>query len=199
METIKNFLFAIDIFGITYSFRYKQKERYQTVLGGFILILFLALVLAFGIYNFIPFINRKNYAIVYYSMNLAVTEEVNIFQSESNFAVGVNCEDNKNEKVSINDLLDLKSSYILYTKHSNGTYQKYPQELKTHKCHYEDFYNKYNSQMDYLGLSKFECLDKREGTIQGIYADQIFSYFEFTVQSKNDLELNKLDRFLFEN
>ena len=53
--------------------------------------------------------------------------------------------------------------------------------------------------MDYLGLSKFECLDKREGTIQGIYADQIFSYFEFTVQSKNDLELTKLDKFLFEN
>ena len=113
METIKHFLTTIDIFGITYSFRYKQKERYQTVLGGFVLILFLALVLAFGIYNFIPFINRKNYAIVYYSMNLAVTEEVNLFKSESNFAFGVLCDNNKNEKLSVNDLLDLKSSYIL--------------------------------------------------------------------------------------
>ena len=65
-------------------------------------------------------------------MNLAVTEEVNIFQSESNFAVGVNCEDNKNEKLSVNDLLDLKSGYVLYEKHINGTYQKYPKELKTH-------------------------------------------------------------------
>jgi len=199
METIKHFLTTIDIFGITYSFRYKQKERYQTVLGGFVLILFLALVLAFGIYNFIPFINRKNYAIVYYSMNLAVTEEVNLFKSESNFAFGVLCDNNKNEKLSVNDLLDLKSSYILYAKHSNGTYQKYPKELKTHKCNYEDFYNKYNEQMDYLGLSKFECLDEREGSLQGIYADQIFSYFEFTVQSKNDLELTKLNKFLFEN
>ena len=122
METIKHFLTTIDIFGITYSFRYNQKERYQTVLGGFILILFLILVFAFGIYNFIPFIKRKNYAIVYYSMNLAVTEEVNLFQSESNFAVGVNCEDNKNEEISVNDLLDLKSSYVLYAKHNNGTY-----------------------------------------------------------------------------
>ena len=122
METIKSILSAIDIFWITYSFKYKQKERYQTVLGGFILILFLILVLSFGIYNFIPFIKRKNYAIVYYSMNLAVTEEVNLFQSESNFAVGVNCEDNKNEEISVNDLLDLKSSYVLYAKHNNGTY-----------------------------------------------------------------------------
>ena len=55
-------------------------------------------------------------------MNLAVTEEVNLFQSESNFAVGVNCEDNKNEEISVNDLLDLKSSYVLYAKHNNGTY-----------------------------------------------------------------------------
>ena len=199
MDTIKSFLSTIDIFGTTYSFKYKQKERYQNVLGGFIFILFLALVLAFGIYNFIPFINRKNYAIVYYSMNLAVTEEVNIFQSESNFAVAIQCDNNKNEKLTGNDLLELKSSYILYAKHSNGTYQKYPKELKTHKCSYEDFYNKYNNQMDYLGLSKYECLDNKEGTIQGIYADQIFSYFEFTVQSKNDLELTKLDRYLSEN
>ena len=66
MEKIKNFLTRIDIFGITYSFKYKQKERYQTVLGGFILILFLVLVLVFGIYYFIPFRKKKNYAIVYY-------------------------------------------------------------------------------------------------------------------------------------
>ena len=174
METIKSFLSAIDIFGITYSFKYKQKERYQTVLGGFILILFLALILAFGIYYFIPFIKRKNYAIVYYSMNLAVTEEVNLFQSESNFAFGVNSEDNKNEKLSVSDLLDLKSNYILYAKHNNGTYQKYPKELKTHKCNYEDFYNKYNNQMDYLGLSKFECLIKEKVQYQGFMPIKFF-------------------------
>ena len=47
-------------------------------------------------------------------MNLAVTEEVNIFQSESNFAVAIQCDNNKNEKLTGNDLLELKSSYILY-------------------------------------------------------------------------------------
>ena len=89
MKTIKNFLRTIDIFGITLSFKYKQKERYQTILGGFILILFLILVIIVGIYYFIPFSNRKNYTIVYYTMNLAATEEVDLFQSESNIAVGV--------------------------------------------------------------------------------------------------------------
>ena len=88
MKSFKNFLKAIDIFGITFSFRYKDKERYKTVIGGLIIILFLILVLGVGIYYFIPFINRENYTIVYYTMNLASTEEVSMFQSYSNIAVG---------------------------------------------------------------------------------------------------------------
>ena len=199
MKSIKSFFRALDIYGITYSFRYKDKERYQTSIGGFIVILFLILVLIMGIYYFIPFINRENYTIVYYTMNLASTEEVNIFESESNFAVGVNCEDNKKEKYNPYDLLDLKSAYVLYEKHMNGTYEKHSNSLNVHNCDYDDFYNKYNKQMDYLGLSHFKCLEKIEGTIQGIYADQIFSYFEFTVAARNNTVLNELDRFLFEN
>ena len=199
METIKYFLRTIDIFGISYSFRYKQKERYQTVLGGFILFLFFILVLVLGIYYFIPFINRKNYTIVYYTMNLAATEEVNLFQSESNFAVGVTCDANKKEKLSVNDLLDLKSTYTLYEKQKNGSYVKHTKDLIIHKCDYNDFYNKYNNQYDYLGISNYECLEEKEDIIQGIFTDQIFSYFEFTVQAKNDSAVVELDRFLFEN
>ena len=199
MEAIKNFLYAIDIFGITYAFRYKKKERYQTVLGGFILILFLVLVLAFGIYNFIPFINRKNYAIVYYTMNLASTEEVNLFQSESNIAVGVECDSKKNERFSVYDILDLQSSYVLYEKNINGKYNKQPKTLKTHQCTSSDFYNKYDEQMDYLGIFNYQCLENKEDTIQGIYTDQIFSYFEFTVSAKNESVLDEIERFLFEN
>ena len=146
MKSLKNFLRAIDIYGIIYSFKYKGKEKYQTILGGFIILLFLILALIVGIYYFIPFINRKNYAIVYYTMNLAATEEVNLFQSESNFAVGLVCEDNKNEKLSVHDLLDLKSKYILYVKNKNGTYHKIQKNIKKHQCNYADFYNKYNSQ-----------------------------------------------------
>ena len=74
MNSIKNFLRALDIFGVNFSFRYKTKEKYQTSLGGFIIILFFIVVLVVGIYYFIPFINRKNYTIVYYAMNLAATE-----------------------------------------------------------------------------------------------------------------------------
>ena len=107
MSAIKSFFTMIDIFGVNYNFRYKDKEKYQTALGGFIVILFAILAITMAIYYFIPFVNRKNYTIVYYTMNLAKTEEVDLFASESNFAVGLICEKNKNEKKKIDELLDL--------------------------------------------------------------------------------------------
>ena len=199
MKTIKSFLRTIDIFGITFAFKYKQKERYQTVFGGFILILFLLLVIVVGIYYFIPFSKRRNYTIVYYTMNLAATEEVNLFQSESNIAVGVECEDNKNERLSPNDLLEVYGNYVLYVKNLNDTYNKITKNVAIHNCNYNDFFNKNDRQFDYLGIKNFKCLDNRRDTVQGIFTDQIFSYFEFTVSAKNDSVLSEIDRFLFEN
>ena len=199
MYKLKNFLSSFDIYGITYSFRYKDKEKYQTVTGGIVVILFLILVIYVGIYYFIPFVHRKNYTIVYYTMNLAATDEINLFQTESNFAVGIECESNSKEKLSVHDLLDFKSNYVLYEKLTNGSYVKHKKNIKTHKCTYEDFFNKVNKQVDYLGLSKFECLEDKEDTLQGIFSDKIFSYYEFTALAKNDSVLNEIDRFLFEN
>ena len=82
MNAFLKFLTMIDIFGITFTFRYKDKERYQTAIGGFIVLLFFILVVALVIYYFIPFVNRKNYTIVYYTMNLAETEEVYLLEDQ---------------------------------------------------------------------------------------------------------------------
>jgi hypothetical protein len=175
----------IDIFGVNYNFRYKEKEKYQTALGGFIIILFAILAITMVIYYFIPFINRKNYTIVYYTMNLAKTEEVDLFASESNFAVGLICEKNKKETKKIEELLDLKSRYVEYVKSRDGSYVKNPQDTKIHLCTYDDFYNKYDAQFDYLSLQTYQCIGNKQFTIQGIYADQVFSYFEFSVVAKD--------------
>ena len=50
MNGVKKFLSMIDIFGVTFSFRYKSKERYQTALGGFFVVIVLVAVLVMGIY-----------------------------------------------------------------------------------------------------------------------------------------------------
>ena len=201
MRSMKSFLRKIDIFGVYYNFRYKNREKYQTSLGGFFILLFVILVCVMGIYYFIPFMDRKNYTIVYYTMNLAATEEVSLFASESNFAVGLNCEFNKDEKQIITDLLDLKGRYISYVKKRDSSYVKYPTQLNLHKCTYEDFYNKFDKQIDYLGATQFECVENKENTIQGIFSDEVFSYFDFSVAAKNKSQelTNEVIRFLFEN
>ena len=203
MSAIINFLTMIDIFGIIFPFRYKDKEKYQTAFGGFLLILFIALALGMGIYYFIPFIKRKNYTIVYYTMNLAETEAVDLFASQSNFAIGLNCENNDDETRDIYDMLDLKTRFVLYEKNREGKILKHPDPITTHKCTYADFYDKYDAQFDYLGASKFECIpeDKRLTSIQGIYADRIFTYFEFSVLAKQKDKdfLDGVEDFLFKN
>ena len=201
MESILNFLRTLDSFGIAYNFRYRDKNKYKTAIGGSFCILFLILVGVLGILTFIPFVNRKNYTIVYYTMNLAETEEVNIFKSESNFAVGLSCEAKKGETRNILDLLNLKTSYVLFQKFLNGSYAKFNKPLITHKCTYNDFYNKYDGEFDYLGLSKYECISSKNFTIQGIYSNEIFSYFEFSVQAKNqsDQLLDTIESFLENN
>ena len=201
MEGLLNFLRILDSFGLVYNFRYRNKKKYQTAIGGFFFILYLIVVFVLGILSFIPFVLKKNYTIVYYTMNLAQTEEVNIFESESNFALGLSCEIEGNEDKNIFDLLDLKSNYVSYHKFSDGSYKKFPKELITHKCTYNDFYNKYNKEFDFLGLSSFECVDDKQDTIQGIYSNEMFSYFEFSIIAKNktdDLQ-DEIERYLFKN
>ena len=201
MKSIEKFLTMIDIFGVSYNFRYKDKEKFQTSLGGFILILFGVLAIAMAIYYFIPFINRKNYTIVYYTMNLAKTEEVDLFASDSNFALGLSCESNKAEKYNVYELLDLKSRYVQYIKSRDGTFEKKKKYFEIHRCTYDDFYNKYDAQFDYLNLHTYDCIVAKEDTIQGIFSDQIFSYYEYSVVAKNkSRELTaEIERFLGEN
>ena len=201
MKGIKKFLRSIDLFGITFSFRYKNKEKYQTSLGGLFIILFIILIITLGIYYFIHFITRKNYSVVYYTMNLSATKIINFKESKSNFAIGLTCEGNPKEKIPFTDLLHLEARYSKYIKSSNGSFVREREILKTHSCTYADFYNKYDKQVDYLGLQRYQWIDDNDYSIEGVYAVQIFSYFDFSVTAVNNSTkiLNELDRFLFEN
>ena len=55
--------------------------------------------------------------------------------------------------------------------------------------------------MDYLGAQNFYCVENKDKSIQGIFSDQIFSYFDFSVVAKNTTEefTKEIERFLFEN
>ena len=94
MKSFKNFLRKIDIFGVPFNFKYKTKDKYSTPFGGFFLLLFGALSLGFGIYYMLPFINRKNLSIIYYTMNIPKTERIRLKDSKAVFNIGFECDDN---------------------------------------------------------------------------------------------------------
>ena len=74
IKVVKRCLKKFDIFGVNLFFKYKQEDKYKTSVGGLFFIIFCVIVAVVGIYYFIPFINRKNFSIVYYSMNLQGSE-----------------------------------------------------------------------------------------------------------------------------
>ena len=199
MKSIKKFLRTIDIFGIPLTFRYKKNDKYSTSLGGLTIIIFIILAIAFGVYYFIPFVKRQNLSIIYYTMNIPKTEQIKFKDSKAAFAIGFDCQ--KNGRLKVEDVFKLDAVFANYVKEMDGTYHKdkYPQT--THNCEYEDFYNNYNSSFDYLNLKNYQCLDNNKHIIEGIYADKVFSYYEFSVEAINDSDetFNNIYEYLFEN
>jgi len=199
MKKIKNFLRKIDLFGAPFNFKYKKHEKYSSSLGGLIIVLFTILTLTFGIYYLIPFLNRKNLSIIYYTMNLPKTEQIKLQDSKAVFAIGLDCDSNGRFKAD--DVFNLESRYVIYTKNTEGGYDKDKQLLPSHYCKYKDFYNKYNTSFDYLRLKGYQCLNNYSQTLEGIYSGQVFSYYEFSVNAKNTSKVafDSVDEYLMEN
>ena len=89
IKCIKRFLKKFDVFGVNFSFKYRQEDKYQTSLGGIFFIAFCVVVAVVGIYYFIPFIKRKNFSIVYYSMNLQGAEKLILWNQEGLLELGL--------------------------------------------------------------------------------------------------------------
>ena len=132
-------------------------------------------------------------------MNLPKTEQINLQDSKAVFAIGFECDSNGRFKA--NDVFNLESRYIVYTKNTEGTYDKNKTLLPSHYCKYEDLYNKYNTSFDYLRLKGYQCLNNYSQTFEGIYSDQVFSYYEFSVNAKNTSKeaFDSVDEYLMEN
>ena len=133
-------------------------------------------------------------------MNLPSTEPIKLKESKAAFAVELECT-NGNDGTKAEDLLNLDIKYVIYTKDKEGNKNKESSKLSTYPCNYSDFYNNYNDSIDLLNIDKLNCLDKTDYIIEGIYTDEIFSYYEFSVYSKEDTSNNfdKINDYLLSN
>ena len=197
MKAIKHILKKFDVFGVPFLLRYRNEDKFPTSLGGITFILFAILVVAFGIYYFIPFFNRKNFNVVYYSMNLQYTEHIKLKETKTAIAFGLESTIGE-DGTKAEDLLNLDIKYIIKDKKGN---EKKNITLSTHPCNYSDFYNNFNDSIDRLNINKYNCLDKTDDIIEGIYTDEIFSYYELSVYSKEDTSNNfdKINDYLLSN
>ena len=199
METLKKILRKIDFFGVNFSFKFNKNETYSTSLGGLFMLIFFIVGLYLGISKFFSFLNRQNFSTIYYTMNISKTEKLVLKDSKASFTFGLECYDD--EKYKVNDLFDLTAEFVVYKKFENNTFDKTVFSLATHSCNYEDFYNLHNSEFDRLDFTRYLCLDDKDQVITGIWDDQIFSYYEFSVVSKHETDenLDNIEDYLFNN
>ena len=199
METLKKILRKIDFFGVNFSFKFNKNETYSTSLGGLFMLIFFIVGLYLGISKFFSFLNRQNFSTIYYTMNISKTEKLVLKDSKASFTFGLECYDD--EKYKVNDLFDLTAQFVVYKKFENNTFDKTVFSLATHSCNYEDFYNLHNSEFDRLDFTRYLCLDDKDQVITGIWDDQIFSYYEFSVVSKHETDenLDNIEDYLFNN
>ena len=197
MKSIKKFLKKLDLSGMPLTFKYKSKDKYSISLGEFIILIFCLIVLYLGIYYIIQFINKKNFTTIYYTANIPKTETIKLKDSNVTFSLGLDCQSKGRFKAD--DILKLQAKYISLNKSTEGIYKKKTTFLSTHFCTHKDFLNSHNDSFDRLTLNKYQCLDDYNSNLEGIYSDQIFTYYEFSVVSKYDTpeNLNNIEEFLF--
>ena len=203
MKRIKKFFINLDVFGVPFLFRFrhKNKDKYSTSLGGLTFIIFCIFVLIIAIYYFIPLFQRKNYSIVYYSRTMDKTEDISLQESKAAIGFGFDCPYDEKLGLHAEDLLELKSTFISYTKDQEGKKHKDITNLTTHLCNYSDFYNEYNESLDLISIQNYQCLDKPDDVLKGIWNDELFTYYEFSVVSKGDsvTHYQNIDKYLLEN
>ena len=197
MKTIKKLLRKIDFFGVPYMFKYKKKERFTTPLSGLFVLLFICAASFVAIYYFIPFYNRENYTTVYYTLTMSHTEQINFKESETAFAIGLNCRTDK-DGTKAEELFTLNYKHFTYYKSES---KQVRENINTHPCTKKDFYNKFNETFDTSQIYNYQCIDDPSKTFEGIYTSQIFAYYEFDVYAKNNskLLLDKIDAYLLKN
>ena len=163
------------------------------------MLIFFIVGLYLGISKFFSFLNRQNFSTIYYTMNISKTEKLVLKDSKASFTFGLECYDD--EKYKVNDLFDLTAQFVVYKKFENNTFDKTVFSLATHSCNYEDFYNLHNSEFDRLDFTRYLCLDDKDQVITGIWDDQIFTYYEFSVVSKHETDenLDNIEDYLFNN
>ena len=183
-EQIINKIKKFDYIGKTFNFRYKSHENYRSLIGGLFYIGFLILTLIYSILNLHYLLKRINKSIINYNTIISPTDQINFFNYSFSLGFSITC--NKYDETTntpLYDLFDLDFKYVY--KEKQGTSIK--TKIGLHLCNYSDFTSSLIEQSEvekFLQNEQYYCPDNLNNNISGIYEDDIFTYYEFTLSAK---------------
>ena len=205
INKVKKVLKAFDFFGESFTFTYKNEDKHSTALGGFICILFYLIALIYFIYKFIPFINKENFSLQYYTINLQTAKKLALKEDTIAFAFGITVDDNKNitKTKQLLSYLNITFEFVNKTK----GYDKITKNNESSYCKNTDFPSDLYKSFTEAKISDFKCVDleylsNHSYIPKGIYTDDEFFYYIITVKLKDNLNSNyhkNISKFLIEN
>ena len=185
-KNIRKLLKKFDFFGVQFGFHYKSKSKFHTVTGGLFFIIFVIIAITYISLNIKSFIIRQNISLIYYNKQLDITDKITFENYSIAYAYGVSC-DNVEPDFSIYDYIKLSLNFIILNK-TGGIYNKTIIPINSDYCNESDFYNEFNSSFLSNSLQNFFCPKEKNFTMSGIYANEIFQYYEIGVSIKSDNE-----------
>ena len=201
-KKIRRFIRIFDFFGESFTFRYKNEDKHATVLGGLICIIFYIIAFIYFIYKFIPFYNKMNFSLQYYTINLESTEKLILKEDSLAFAFGLTVNDSIDNSEIILDYLDIKFQFVNRTKNKKTVHN-----INHSKCTKENFPDIHGNALEDLKINKLECVDLKNLMSlsyipKGIYTEDEFFYYSISIDLKknDDTKFNKtIYEFLIEN
>lgn len=205
LEKLRSFFRIFDLCSVSFSFKYMDENKYTTSIGGVVSICFFIIGSVIFVLNFIPFYKDQNFTLQDYIVNTDKTEEIKLNESPMALAIGFDCPADSKTQIKGEDLFDLNVSFITYTKDDKGNRNKSIENIETHLCITNDFHNEHNDSFKLLNIDKLYCLDKKgekkNTKLEGIYTDEKFTYYEFSLIAKKDTaeHYKKINDYLIEN
>ena len=180
----RRFFQSFDYFGVQFNFHYKSREKYRSATGGIIMIAFVLLAITYVMINVFSFLRRQNFSIIYYTTRLSKTDEINFRNFSTNYAFGLQCGDDELQK-RIYKMFAIDVNHVTMIK-KEGVTTKDKMKINLRHCNYSDFFNEFNDTFDSLGLDTFWCPNEQNYTVEGIYSDDRFKYYEISILSGMD-------------
>lgn len=175
-----NFLKYFDYFGIVYTFKIKEKDKYQSRLGGIIFLFFLTFSFYYLSVALIDFCNRTNYNINYSSSVRKPAPILNFSHSGFNFAYSLQ-DDRTGSYLNLSHLTFLKHSLKLIRQIGGNQSKRNYTSLSVKECENDDLIGiKYTNFTD---LSRFYCpVNNSNISISGSFSDLIFDYVQISFE-----------------